>query len=634
MNNVTITFYPSRVTGSVPKGITILEAARRLGISVESPCGGTGKCGKDIVQVRINKTLDTVLACKTVVENDMEVTLPSQEKKDDMKIVDGFYTEGDMRHTINPSVKKEVAHNGKGLFSTHVFINNALVSHEKGDTKSEIYGIALDIGTTTLVASLINLYTGEVLGSSSALNPLVYYGHDVMSRIKYSVSQKDGLLRMHLEIVSAINALIHRLADESDVSAENIYQVIAAGNTTMQHIFLNKEIKGLGEYPYKAETLDAVSLPAKELGVSIPEFAMVTTFPCISAYVGGDIVSGLVAIHHLTTNRKTDLSTPSIFPGGKELPALFLDIGTNGEMVLLLNDRMIATSTAAGPCFEGMTISSGMRASEGAIEHVSLGEKFATVHPHLDLPHQGGGIQGNDEYSPPLAGGVRGGGELSQLYFDVIGGGKPQGICGSGLLDAVSELLRVGLVNSKGRLQSPDGRNDIPQQNYNQIPPNKGGEGGCRSTSSIKESLYCNTIKYKNNLFENDGKRFFRLTDNVSISQEDIRQVQLAKAAIRAGVEILLATCNIKPEELKTVIIAGAFGYHLKEENLFRTGFLPELKESRLLYVGNSSLEGVVRTLLNKELISKAVHIAKTTQVLELSQNPEFESVFVREMHF
>jgi uncharacterized 2Fe-2S/4Fe-4S cluster protein (DUF4445 family) len=350
----------------------------------------------------------------------------------------------------------------------------------------------------------------------------------------------------------------------------------------MQHIFLNKEIRGIGEYPYTPETLDTFTTTAKELAITIAEYAPVTTFPCFSAYVGGDIVSGLLAIHYETL----------------ELPALFLDIGTNGEMVLFLDNQTVATSTAAGPCFEGVTISSGMRASVGAIEHVRLGEKlFATVHPHLNLPHQGGGTEGNNESSTPLVGG----GERLPLSFDVIGGGKPRGLCGSGLVEAVSELVRVGLVNSRGRLQSTG--SDI-------------------------------AVKYGTYLFEKDGRRYFRLAENVSISQEDIRQVQLAKAAIRAGVELLLTTCNIKPEELKTVIIAGAFGYHLKEESLFRTGFLPPLKNARILYVGNSSLEGAVRLLLNKELLRKSVSIARTTHVLELSQTTEFENIFIREMHF
>ena len=541
-----ITFYPLRIEGKVTKGITILEAARRLGIAIEGPCGGTGRCRKDLVQIRVNGTLDTVLACKTTVETVLEVIIPSNEKKT-LKIVEGFYVNGKNRRDFNPSIKKEVVYNGQGICSTNVYSNGELVSVEDGDTKSQNYGIALDIGTTTLVASLVNLYTGEVLGSSSTLNPLVYYGHDVMSRIKYSASQKDGLLRMHKELISAINLLINLLSSENGVKPENIYQILAAGNTTMQHIFLNKEIKGIGEFPYKAEILNTFTTRAKGLAIHIAGHAFITTFPCISAYVGGDIVSGMLAVDQETLG----------------LPALFLDIGTNGELALLLNDRMVTTSTAAGPCFEGMTISSGMRASKGAIEHVTIGE---------------------------------------ELTMEVIGNCPPRGICGSGLLDIVSELVRVGLVSPRGRLQDKEG-NEIPE-------------------------------KYKKYLVEKKGKRYFQLSDGVAISQEDIRQVQLAKAAIRAGVEILLATCNIKPEELKTVIIAGAFGYHLKGESLFRTGFLPPLKNARILYVGNSSLEGAVRLLLNEELLSKSVSIARTAHVLELSQTTEFENIFIREMHF
>ena len=537
-----ITFYPMKARGPVPKGITILEAARRLGVHIEGPCGGTGKCGKDLVQVRIQKNLTTVLACKTAIEDDLEVVVPSHEKKT-LKIVEGFYAEGNKRSNVNPSVRKEVVCNAEGLCSTEVYINGKCVSVEEGDTKSHIYGIALDIGTTTLVASLINLINGEVLSSTSTLNPLVHYGHDVMSRIKYSTSQKDGLLRMHRELISTINLFINLLASEIGVRKDNIYQVIGAGNTTMQHIFLNKEIKGIGEYPYKAETLDTFTTTAQALSIDIAGYAPVTTFPCISSYVGGDIVSGLLAIDSKAL----------------ELPAFFLDIGTNGEMVLLLNDRTVATSTAAGPCFEGMTISFGMRASEGAIEHVRIGE---------------------------------------EISMEVIGNGTPRGICGSGLLDIVSELIRVGLVNSRGRLQFPD------------------------------------SGKYKKNLFEKDGKRYFRLTDGVSISQEDIRQVQLAKAAIRAGVEVLLATCDIKVDEIKTVIIAGAFGYHLKKESLLGVGILPELTNARFSFVGNSSLEGAVRMLLNKDLINDAVRIARTAQVVELAQVPDFEDIYIREMHF
>ena len=619
-----ITFYPSKITGVVPKGITILDAARRLGVDIEGPCGGTGKCGRDLVQVRTESNLSTVLACKTLVETDLEVILPSHERKT-LKIVEGFFSEGDRVYDIDPSVKKELMYDEHGLCFTRVYGNDGILFVENGNTKAQTYGIAIDIGTTTLVASLVDLNSGEVLNSSSTLNPLVYYGHDVMSRIKYSASRQDGLLRMHRELVSTVNLLIKALSSERSVRPENIYQIIGAGNTTMQHIFLNKEIKGMGEYPYKAEILDTFTTTAQELFVDIAVNAPVTTFPCISAYVGGDIVSGLLAIDSKSL----------------EVPALFLDIGTNGEIALILNDKIFASSTAAGPCFEGMTISSGMRAGEGAIEHVRFEEG---------------------------------------LSLEVIGGGQPKGICGSGLLDLVSELIRTGLVNPRGRLQVTDTENNIIQQtatksflpsgnsmnefplstptsislpsssnsvsllsSSNLIPPIvrlsahdevKGGEGGCKDVCTNEKSLHNNTIKYKKNLFNREGKRYFRLTDTVSISQEDIRQVQLAKAAIRAGVEILLAKCGLKAEGLKTIIIAGGFGYHLNEKSLFGIGLLPETINARLSFVGNSSLEGAVRVLLNRKLVNDAVKIARTAQVVELSQISDFENVFIREMHF
>lgn len=547
MNSAKITFYPSKITGTVPAGITVLDAAGRLGVNLESPCGGNGKCGKDMVQIRVNNTLETVLACKTTVETDLEIIVPAHEKQGGLKIVEGFYGESEGTRKLNPSVRKEVVRDGQALCFTNVYLHDTFSFAEEGDTSDSTYGVALDIGTTTLVASLVCLNTGETLGSSSILNPLVHYGHDVMSRIKYSVVQKDGLFRMHRELISAVNLLIGLVCSDREVSPEHIYHVVCAGNTTMQHIFLNKEIKGIGEYPYRAETLDVVTVPAKDIALNASPHAIATAFPSISAYIGGDIVSGLLAI----------------CPESCKSPALFLDIGTNGEVVLFMEDKMVATSTAAGPCFEGMTISSGMRAGEGAIEHAVFED---------------------------------------ELTLEVIGNAKPRGICGSGLLDIIAELLRVGLVNARGRLAGKDG-------------------------SGVSE-------KYFAYLFEKDKKRYFRLADNVSLSQEDIRQVQLAKAAIRAGVEILLATCGISPDELKTVIIAGAFGYHLKEQSLFQTGFLPATKNAKMLYVGNSSLEGAVRMLLDKELIDESVHVARRAQVVELSQNPDFESTFVREMHF
>jgi uncharacterized 2Fe-2S/4Fe-4S cluster protein (DUF4445 family) len=315
----------------------------------------------------------------------------------------------------------------------------------------------------------------------------------------------------------------------------------------MQHILLGRQITTLGGFPYAADTLDACTVRAKELGIAIRDDGPVTTFPCMAAYVGGDIVAGLVAIG------VTKLAAP----------LLFLDVGTNGELVLVTEHGMVAASTAAGPCFEGMTISCGMRAAHGAIEQVKL--------------------------DGPVA-------------LEVIGGGRPKGICGSGLLDAVAELRRVNLVNERSRLQAAD-------------------------TAGVAE-------RYRNHLFESRGKRHFRLHDGLSLSQEDIRQVQLAKAAIRAGIELLLTECCIEAAGLKKVVVAGAFGFHLREQSLLEIGMLPRLVGRKTHFVGNSSLEGAVRALLHPGTMEEAAGIARAARVVDLSQVPAFPTVFCREMRF
>ncbi|MDO8445889.1 MAG: ASKHA domain-containing protein [Deltaproteobacteria bacterium] len=514
---VKITFYPSRIEGVVPKGTTILEAARMLGIGIEGPCNGSGTCSKDLVQVRRNKTIDTVLACKMIIDDDLEVIVPSHENTA-LKTVEHF-------------------HSLENLPST-----TPAPPYQGGE-----FGIALDIGTTTIVAALVDLNSGESVGTTSTLNPLVFYGHDVMSRIRHSVTEKDGLLKMHRELISAVNLLIDLLTADTEIRPENIRQLVAAGNTTMQHIFLNKEIASIGAYPYKAEVLDAFTTTAGDLAVGIAEGATVTTFPCMSAYVGGDIVSGLIAVN-------LDKS---------KLPALFIDIGTNGEMALLSEGRTVATSTAAGPCFEGMTISCGMRAAEGAIERVSFEE---------------------------------------ELSLGVIGEGPARGICGSGLLDLVAELIRIGLVNSRGRLHGRES-NDVPKA-------------------------------YRERIFEKNGKRHFKVTENISISQEDIRQVQLARAAIRSGVEVLMIENGIEADQLNSVIIAGGFGYHLRKESLLTVGLLPAFTGATFSFVGNTSLEGARRLLLDKGLAEKSTSIARNVSVVELANVEGFEAKFVGAMCF
>ena len=355
-----ITFLPMKKEGFVPTGITILEAARRLEINLETPCNGSGRCGKDVVQIRRGGLLENVQACVTLVEADIEVTVPSHDQAG-LQTVESFYARSPGSCELNPAIGKRYVNFDGRPGSTSVSFNDDLLLVEEGDTSGSTLALAVDLGTTTLAAALVDLNTGLTLGSASTLNPLVRYGHDVLSRISYCALHADGLQTMHAELISAVNLMIDVLASRHTVDRECVYQMAAAGNTTMQHIFLNRPIKSIGEYPYTAEVLDANTTSADKLAIRINRRAPVTTFPCASAFVGGDIVAGLMSI---------DLKE-------SEMPALFVDIGTNGEIVLLTPDRMIATSCAAGPCFEGMTIGMGMRAGKGAIEGVALKDEVS-----------------------------------------------------------------------------------------------------------------------------------------------------------------------------------------------------------------------------------------------------------------
>jgi uncharacterized 2Fe-2S/4Fe-4S cluster protein (DUF4445 family) len=489
----------------------------------------------------MNGRLENVPACKTPVEGDMEVTVPSHAAHG-CQAVEDFYSDRTNLLEFDPAVTKKYEQG-----STSVYFLDRLLLVEEGDTTEHAFAVSVDLGTTTLAAVLVDLKTGLALGSSSTLNPLVRYGHDVLSRISYCNVHTDGLQKLHAELISAVNLLTGVLTSRHAIDSTHIYQLTAAGNTTMQHIFLNKQIQSIGEYPYRAEILDAYTTSAEELAIHINEHAPVTTFPCMSAFVGGDIVAGLTAVSLKDSDK----------------PALFIDVGTNGEIVLLTGEKMIATSCAAGPCFEGMTISIGMRAGEGAIEGVTLKD---------------GGS------------------------FTVIGGGKARGICGSGLLELTSELIRTGIVNRAGRLQPKD-------------------------SAGFPSEL-------RDRLIEEDGKRFFSLTDAVSVSQEDIRQVQLARAAIRAGVDLLLSESGFRAEELKTILVAGGFGYHLNPEAIFRVGLIPSAPHAQLMFIGNSSLEGARRMLVARENTARAAEIAGSAHIIELSGLKDFETKFVREMRF
>jgi uncharacterized 2Fe-2S/4Fe-4S cluster protein (DUF4445 family) len=421
-----------------------------------------------------------------------------------------------------------------------------VLTKEPGDTASKAYGIAVDIGTTTLVTTLLDLRTGAELGVTSSLNPQAIHAQDVLSRIKMG-SKPEGLHKLHAELIEEISRQTTHLAVKAGVALENIYEAVFSGNTTMLHLATRTDPTSLGKYPYALSLSGGQHVNASEIDLGISQHGIVYLPPIFSAYVGADITAGILS---------TRLAQQ---PG----VVLLVDIGTNGEMVLSVDGRLTATSTAAGPAFEGMNIACGMRASRGAVELVSLGEH-----------------------------GIR---------VETIAGSDAVGICGSGLLDVVGELAAKGGLDKNGRFQNNGTSHSQPWRDQ-------------------WESL--------------DGKPIFRIAGPVYLTQKDVRQVQLAKGAIRTGIQMLLKAANIEAAQVDRVLIAGSFGFHLRTASLIHLGLLPKEFSNRVEFVGNTSKSGAEAFLLNRDAREEMKQIVTRVEVLELANDPAFEKSFIRSLQF
>ncbi len=342
---------------------TILDAGRRADIFIEAPCGGNGRCGK--CKVHVSDGRGDVLACNTYITGDVEVLTDTKtHKRDTMQIL----------------------LDGK---SGETSVNNF---------KNHKYGIAVDIGTTTLVVSLVDCDSGKELEVVSALNPQCEYGQDVMSRIQYTEDNQEGLSVLHHRLQDEMNRMIKILSDRAGIEQTQITDAVYSGNTVMLHLATNNNPSSMGKYPYNMEMNGGMSMDAADVGVQISNVGKVYVPPFVSAFIGADLISGV-----LVCDLETQTGT-----------TLFMDIGTNGEMVLANDGELVATSTAAGPAFEGMNITFGMRASAGAIESFQIDD-------------------------------------VGSITMQTVGGVKPVGICGSGLFDIVGELVRIGIIEKSGR---------------------------------------------------------------------------------------------------------------------------------------------------------------------------------------
>ena len=473
MNLHTITFLPDNITVQAETGTTILQAQIAAGLHPDAPCGGKGTCGKCKVILEGKE----VLACQTPIDRDLTVLT---EKEESEKIL---------------TTGLAVSTTPEGLYS---------------------YVLAFDIGTTTVVAYLMDGHTGQLSATASCKNPQGQFGADVISRIEHVLREGGEALRDSIR--EAMTQLTQELCSRAGITESEIGAVSAVGNTAMHHLLLGIDPKPLVTPPYMPNVFEALEL----------EDGRVRILPNIAGFVGGDTVGCMVSTRF---DRLEDIS-------------LMIDIGTNGEMVLGNRDRRIACSTAAGPAFEGAKISCGMRGADGAVDHVWL--------------------------------------EDSQVNYHVIGDVPPEGLCGSGLLDLVAVLLELEIIDESGYLEEKE----------------------------------------------------FKLCDNVVLTQKDVREVQLAKAAIRAGIELLAEELGISVADIQKVYLAGAFGNYLNPASACRIGMIPPVLLDRIQPIGNAAGEGAKLCALNREEYLSSQRLAKTTDFLELASLPQFQDCYVDALEF
>lgn len=553
---ITAHFLPANRSVTVEAGTTILAAARQGGILIEAPCNGAGQCGKCAVRVpaddlvnlvvHVDAPLDAggdgiVLACHAEIHGTVTIEVPRRTEEGLRVITAGSGV------TIMPDpfiIRRFDARTER----TSIFAGDKLLTTEPGDSAADNAGLVVDIGTTTLVAALVDLNSGQTLATRSSLNPQSLHAQDVLSRIRFA-SDAGGLAMLQSDLVRELNRLLQELSADTGIAESRIFEAVLSGNTCMLHLLAGVDPTPLGAHPFLPSVTGDAHLQAIDIGLVIAPAGLVYLPPVISAYVGADISAGILA---------TDLAA---LPGA----TLFIDIGTNGELVLAFDGRLIASATAAGPAFEGMNISCGMRAAVGAIERVDI--------------------------SP-----------AGQLDIGVIGGVKPTGICGSGLMDLVAELVEAGIIGRSGRLTAP----------------HPGAPIGNMAERITKI----------------DGGSAFRLYEHLLLSQKDIRQVQLAKGAIRAGIELLLQEAGLAASGLDRVLIAGSFGYHLRERSLLTLGLLPPEVAGKVSFVGNTSRSGAEMLLLNRQARARLKQAVELVTVVDLAGNSAFERVFMEAIGF
>ncbi len=607
---VKVTFEPDGIDIFAPVGETLSRAALGAGCAVETPCGGMGTCGKcrvsvagsvsepDASETRFLSESELAsgirLACRTKITGEVTVTVPQASRSLVQKILsDGITNDVHLHPAVTKlyvSLPKPSLEDERGEFErlaaglsiydvaatigvamarklpkilresdyhvTAVVVDNELIAVEPGDTAWANYGIAYDLGSTTVVGYLIDMNTGHEVGVASAMNPQIAYGDDLVARINFAMTEENGLEMLRTSVVDVLNSIAKRLAETHDMSLANVYEVTLVGNTCMAHVFLGLDVSTLGLSPYVPTVCSEMVLRADEAGMLINPGARVHVLPNVAGFVGSDLIAVVL----------------STLRDGESRTRLAVDVGTNGEMALVHKGQIWACSAAAGPAFEGARISSGMRGGPGAIDSVEIDET---------------------------------------VRITTIDNRRAVGLCGSGLVDAVAEMLSAGIVESTGRLIDPEEATHLPM--------------------AVRERL----------VRVGDGVEFILATEQesarrepVTITQRDVRQLQLAKGSIRAAIETLLKVAGASWEDLDEIFLAGAFGNYIRRESAVRIGLLPPIDIDNIVPVGNAAGAGAKLALISVRERERASRLAEKIEHIELASHPDYENEFMDKMLF
>ncbi len=618
MEKFKITFYPDNKSIEVVKETTILSAAISAGAYINSACGGDGVCGRCKVIVKKGRVLaqptgilshkekvnGVHLACLSMPQSDIEVRVPEEVK---VELDAELKSEVEEIETVKAGLKEEefrflplarkiylelplpdlgdkvsdlerlyrqvrriedidvlctnianIRSLGELLRSAEWKVTVTLVKRsgsteiimvEPGDTSARNFGFAFDIGTTTVSGQLIDLSSGKILGTKAAYNRQAVFGSDIISRIVYA-RDPEGLERLNAAVVGGINEIIQELSREHGVDLNDVTCILCAGNTTMMHLLLRIDPTYLRKEPYIPTANFLPVSRAIEVGIKINPHGILACVPGVASYVGGDVTSGVLSS---SLHKRKDLN-------------ILIDIGTNGEIVLGNQEFMITCAASAGPAFEGSGVSCGMRSGKGAIQKVRIDP------------------------------------QTKELSCNTIGKVKPRGICGSGYIDLLAEMLSCGIMDKAGKIKT--------LKNWRI----RDGELGREFIVVFKQD--CSS------------------SSDIVISEVDIDNLKRAKAAIYSATAILLRHMSLGFSNIKTIFIAGGFGTSLDINNAVRIGLLPDLERERFMFIGNSSLTGARQMILSYQARENANEIAGKMTYFELSAEGDYMDEYMAALFF